>query len=220
MTHLKRSNAKKSLLVMPFLMVSMISFAKPDPDMERMKKGNETVFKGHHFYWKDGGADSVEVKDRTTGQIKTVTMKRGPEVTKMDKEPVFAYENMSANPSLQDNAMGIDEYIKNKFVEAVPERLDTISEITISNVVVDANGKIMYYDLSYLGETKANNNVHQSATSNERLDPIMDKILASCPPVETNMKDGKPVPTYFRFLTKVTLKKVSFQVKAVPVQQK
>lgn len=220
MTHLKRNDYRKYVLMAPLLLGSVFLSAKSDPAIERIKKGNETTFKGHHFYWADGGVDSIETKDRTTGQKKMMTIKRGEAVTKMDKTPVFAYENTSIDPKLQDNAMDISEYLTNKFIEAVPEELDTISEITIANVVIDTKGKIMYYDLSYMGVTKANSNIHQSSTSNKRLDPIMDKILASCPPIETNMKDGKPVLTYFRFLTKVTLKTVSFQFKAVPIEQK
>ena len=195
LTQTRKTSKWKYALALPILMGYTVLFAKSIPDNQRVRVGDVTTFKGHQFYWTKPSVDTIMITDRESGHIKPIAMRNSGYPFKMDNDSLLVFKQTIENyqtPKFRNEAQDISEYLTEKFKEKIKDPLDTISQIAIYNVIVDAKGKIRYYEVGYRGRHFSD----KQYSSNPKFDPIIDEIIENCPVVQTMTLRGEPRPTY------------------------
>lgn len=149
----------KRILALPLLVVCMLFFTKNAfSDDKRKVDGNKVTYKGNVFTMKTFPEDTTFVEDPTTGKELIVVRRKEAIPIMMNNEKIYSEyetdENGFTNAITGFNTIGTlsASSIKQAIVNEIKEDLIKLPEdeynLGLSNVVLDKQGKIAYYDYS------------------------------------------------------------------------
>lgn len=147
----------KMLLALPITLVCVLCFSKNVfSDDKRTINGNKVTFKGNVFTMRSYPEDTTIVVDPTNGEETMKITSRAPIPVTMNGNKIYQEyeidENGSMSPLTGFNTIGtlsstsIKQAIINEIKEYFVQLPDDNYNLGISNIVLDKNGKIVYYD--------------------------------------------------------------------------
>lgn len=204
-TMLAQSGKKRSwkyVLLVPALFGCALLTANTNGKGQRNRTGDVTTYNGNTFYWKKQQTDTILVQDAATGAQSQIFTKPLSQIMKMNDVQVYKEDTFQAMVSsipaqFRYNNQSINEYLKVKLQEEMRVIPDSLLRIDLANMVVNEQGKIVYYDLTT--SYKKSDGFTQMNLDN---DPVfisaMDKVVADCPAWLPAMVNGKPVPIFLQ----------------------
>lgn len=150
LTNNRKNTAWKYTLVIPVLLVCTMVFAKSGASYQRVRVGDKTTFLERTFLWSKSIADTIVVENPATGKNSVLVMNKPSEIYMADKDSVFSSGILAVPPQFRSNNRNFTEYITEQFKQQIKDKPDNLSQIGITNLVVDAEGKIIYYDIVYM----------------------------------------------------------------------
>jgi len=189
----------KQLLIAPVLLLSLLCFTKNAfSGEEPQKEGNKITYKGNVFELQEFPADTVQVMDPVTGEYKYVITRRdGPGfIKKMNNEEVYNTSHQDATIEMRntENKIKMEVGIA---LSSYTKKLGNGNYVyDLDNVVVDKNGKIVYYELQ--GIEPYMNRYGQNADETPIPDDVkteIDKVIVKTleqTKAEQLVIDGKP----------------------------
>ena len=181
-TNRLRPGGWKYLLVLPALLGCTLLMAKSAVNGQRNKEGNLTTYNGNTFKWKTGTKARWD-KPEEKAEV----------IYEMNGMPVYQSEDLATPASFGKEKRAFIEYIQKEFVIRRKASTDTLTGILVSNIVIDAEGRVVYYDLQSARPFTKNKYWSQFGNQDPELNAIMEKIIAESPRWKPAMKDGKPV---------------------------
>lgn len=147
----------KMLLALPITLVCVLCFSKNAfSDDKRTINGNKVTFKGNVFTMRSYPDDTTIVVDPTNGEEKMLITTRVPMPIAMNGDKIYQEyeidENGSLNALTDFNTIGtlssssIKQAVINEIKDDFIKLPDDNYNLGISNIVLDKNGKIIYYD--------------------------------------------------------------------------
>lgn len=140
----------KQLLIAPVLLLSLLCFTKNAfSGEEPQKDGNKITYKGNVFETQAFPPDTMQVMDPATGEIQTIITRRDvPDfIKKMNGEDIYYTSHQDATLEMRNT----ENKIKMEIGVALSSYAKKLGKgnyvYDLENVVVDKNGKIVYYEL-------------------------------------------------------------------------
>jgi hypothetical protein len=196
LTNTKKKNNWKYLFAIPVLLTCTFVFARSNPSGQRVRVGDVTTYNGHRFYWQRDMVDSTQVIDPTTGETTWAIGHRKGSIYRMDNDSVYSNGDMMITQAqFRYNSQQFYEYLESKFKSIHTNIPDSITAISISDIVIDGNGKVSYYDL----QCRTDRNIYDlsAADSPFPYGKTIDKIINESPDWLPAIYKGKNIKVLF-----------------------
>ena len=205
----------KFLALVPAVMGCTLLMARTNDTGQRIRTGDITTFRGNTFDWLRTVVDTILVEDPATKEIQKTWARANPQIISMNgievrPESSFTGVTTAILPQFRYNNQSIHEYLKTKLLEQVGTVPDSLLRIDLVNMVVSAEGKTVYYDVTVtyrtrnqaIGATGAPSGAEPEYYSrivapDEVYTPLIDKIVSESPDWLPAMIQGKSVPVFF-----------------------
>jgi hypothetical protein len=186
LTNNRKANKWKYLAVVPVLLCCGILIAKSASDTRKVKTGNVTVFKGNKFYWMDMPVDSILVEDAVTHERVWTIAKRDPSIVKVNKDSTDR-DNLD---NFTNNGLQIAGYCIAEFGKQAKALPDSLEGLKISNLVIGADGRILYYDADWVWGGS------QKEVTDPYFTTLIDDIMERSPAWSSAQKGKSNRPAY------------------------
>ena len=188
--HTSTAAAKtKMLLIVPLTVVCTICFTQNSFSQRFEKNGNFVTYKGNKFEMSKSWADSIVVTDPYTGYEKMKITQTGPKPLKMNGRAILIITDQT--PYFTGNEKDLRDYLVLNLKNELTTLGDGMYTLNIYDIVVDENGKIVYFDYKDIRRSKTADEVKTNIQQNH---PTI--IYASDPQITVNINDPKTgVPT-------------------------
>ncbi len=205
LTQSRNKRPWKYVALLPVLFGCTLLMARTLEDNQRNRIGDTTAYGGNVFEWQKASTDSIRLEDPVSGKQHTVLQVTQPQIirmngTKVYHEDSFKYEVSVIAAQFRNNGQSIHEYLKEKLLEQVHTVPDSLDRIDLTNMVVDARGKIVYYDLvvAYRSpDSRAFSFNGGYVVNDPKYTAIIDKIVKESSDWLPGMVAGKAVPVFF-----------------------
>lgn len=185
------------LLLVPVLLGSTLLTAKPADKGEI--QGNKLSFKGNVFTWRQ--SDTL-FYDREKGQAELIpanTTIKPQVIVGMNNEPVYRNDYLQMQATYGNTVTAFADYVKEEFHKLRQNTMDSLTYLVDLNVVVDKDGKVIYFDAHYARPEGVSG--QQSLWSlpyagDAHADALMDKIIAGSPLWKPALNEGKTVNSF------------------------
>lgn len=205
LTNSNKKNSWRYLFAIPVLLTCTFVFAKSNPSSQRVRLENVTTYNGHRFYWEEDMVDSIQVMDVITRETTWVVTNLRGRISKMDKDSVYAQEELGIRKAqFKHENKDFQEYITSRFKSQFPGLPDSISNISVMNVVIDEAGAVVYYDIRcYTGK---NYDLTLVGSPLALYGKAIEKIIDESPKWSSAMSNGVPIkvalPSVFHIYVK------------------
>src|SRR5690606_19558716 len=148
----------------PVLVLSVFCFSKNAfSDNKKIKDGNTVTYRGNVFELSSLAIDTFMVQDPATGEMILRIARREPVPVKINGDTIYqdyalrdmigkGLETVTSQSTLK--ASGMRLYLLDNLKKEISKLHDGNYWLGISNVIVDKNGKVVYYDYAGL-QTKS-----------------------------------------------------------------
>lgn len=205
----KTSKAAKSkqLFIIPFVFIAMIcctqtAFSDDGPQRE----GNKVTYRGNVIeFATEGTADTLWVEDPVTGDLAMAVSHRDPMPIKLNG--VRIYNEFDFTPGAWDQSKGtpansnlsihiLKVYLLSSMNKLIKQLDDGRYFFRLSHVVLNKEGKIIYYNLSKLQcvTTQDERAVEVNEKLSEKFADAVKTIIENSPKYQPARYDGKHVP--------------------------
>ncbi|WP_118977010.1 M56 family metallopeptidase [Taibaiella koreensis] len=193
LTQQRKTQAWKYSFWIPAICAGLLLAAKPADNNERVRVGDKTHFRGHDFYWTPEAFDSVLVEDPTTKEMTTVRVNLGPMIHKMDQDIVYNNDDAAiVKARFNKDGKELFSYAENAFRKQFSDIPDSIRSIAVTNIVIDAEGKIRYYDIQISADGPLYENVRGKSLIADYT-RALEKIIDGSPSWQPATAGGKHV---------------------------
>ena len=154
----KRSTtaAKSKMLVfLPLAVVCTLCFSKTSFSQRFIREGNKVTYRGNTFELSDQGKDTMQLLDPVTGKIKIVVAQKQTTPLTMNGKPILQKVDKQLYFSASDE--DLQTYVLKKMNHELDKLDDGMYIISISNLVVDKNGNVVYFDYDDMHGFKIDN---------------------------------------------------------------
>jgi hypothetical protein len=197
LTKNQKSNNWKYLAVIPAILCCTLLIAKTNPGNKKVTNGDRTAYKGNVFYWTKEAIDSVMVANPETGAPTWVVVKKNPSIYRMNSDSVLSSERFDVAPQFRSRNMSFKDYFKAEFMRGAKKLSDSMVSVELVNVVINEEGKIVYYDTYYASVVRKSGTKRSSITDNAPdYNALVEKIVENCPGWLPGLRSGKPVKTF------------------------
>jgi bla regulator protein blaR1 len=190
----RRSSAlakSKMFIFIPLAMVCIICFSKNSFSKRNERNGNIVQYRGNTFeYSAKQRFDTVLLTDPVTGQQSGKVVKHDPIPEKMNGNRIYLPSELSSQPQSYAQNGSIPDYLfKNlsKYLDKLP---DGTYRLDINNIVIDPNGKIVYFEGIGLCRTTDT----RALGMKELIAQKTDDILNNAPALKPGKANGHSVP--------------------------
>jgi len=192
LTKKSKANRWNYLAILPVVAVCTMAM-RSDYGPERKTEGKNTTFKSNKFEWMQRPDKDVVMAVWDSDERYVSKQPQGPIIVRMNGDSVYANDDPSLIAA-QYRAQNEQYYeaLNKKFKEMINPVPDSINEVNIMNVVIDKQGRIVYYDLEYHCKSSGHNSIPY-------WDKKIDDVIATLPDWLPALKDGKPVASYQEF---------------------
>lgn len=213
LTEPRSKQSWKYLATIPLIFCCVLTMAKrTNTDAVRSKEGNVTTFKGNTFTWQEREPRKVVKSTFGSDDYYISEIPQEPVINRMNGDSVFMNDMVTLPAQFRQQNLGFFDYINEEFKKRVPNPPDSIQQIQINNIVVNAEGKIVYYDLTYLGIAHSNDPYPP-------LEAIVNDIITSAPAWMPATQFGKPVPVFMDNASAIVLKNMTFQIRPLTKEE-
>lgn len=195
--HSLRPGTRKYLLLIPVLLCCAFLSAKPSDKVEI--QGNRMISNGNVLIWRQ--SDTL-FYDKEKGQVELVpaNAKVKPQViVGINDEPVYRNDYLQMQATYGNTATAFADYVKEEFHKLRINTVDSLTYLVDLNVVVDKEGKVVYFDAQYARpETAQGQQAMWNAlyTGDTHADNLVGKIIADSPLWKPALNNGKTVNSY------------------------
>lgn len=205
LTQSGNKGAWKYLALVPALLCCTLLMAKTNDNDLKKRIGDRTTYHGNVFDWEKSPVDSVTLMDPVSGIWHTVKEVAAPQIisingAKVYHEDSFKHAVSVIVPQFRYNGQSIHQYLKEKLLEQVGNVPDSLDRIDLTNMVVDARGKIVYYDLAVAYQSTNSSSsffMNNNVINHPEYAGIIDKIVRESPDWLPGMVNGVAVPVFF-----------------------
>jgi hypothetical protein len=191
----------KKLLLLPALLGCTLLTANADPKTGCAVQGNQMTFKGNSFTWRE--TDTISYNQKTGyAEHVPVTAKTKPQlIVSMNNEPVHRNDFLQTQASYGKTEDAFVDYIIQEFRMARSTTADSNTYLTDLSLVIDKEGKIVYFDARF---GRDENPIKQQKFWSTLNDPdkepnmMIEKIITKAPLWKPATIDGKPVNSFVR----------------------
>jgi len=134
----------KMLVFIPLAMVCIVCFSKNGFSQRFERKGNKVTYRGNTFTLSEATHDTVEVMDPSTGATTTKVVIKDPTPVKMNGKPIV--ENAKEQAKYTGGDKDLRKYMLTNMRQELGNLKDGCYKLDISDIVIDENGKIVYFD--------------------------------------------------------------------------
>ncbi len=180
----------KMLVFIPLALVCIVCFSKNSFSQRFERKGNKVTYRGNTFTLSEPMHDTVEMIDPVSGNTTTKVIIKDPTPIKMNGKTIVEYPNEPARYT------GGDKDLRKYLLTNMREELGNLKEgyykLEISDIIIDANGKIVYFDYQDMKRGKPIEEV------NVRTKPSGPTLIKASDPeihVTINAGPGQPFKT-------------------------
>lgn len=201
----------KTVLFIPLVFICALCFSKNTYSNKIEKHGNFATYHGNTFeFTPPSGNDTVVVMDPVTGKENMMIMTKTPYPIKMNDKKIYSHNDLEGKtnalgkPSNEEagfNADNIREYLVTGLSKELAALPDNEYRITFSNIVVDENGKIVYFEYEGISTYKKPSTkpdtvaLIDKAVEKKIADKVYD-LLNNAPAHSPGVIDGNAVPFY------------------------
>lgn len=206
----------KYAAVIPVLALCSIVMAASTPNLSKTKSGSTTFFKGNRFVWKERPDKDYVVSIFGSEEKYVRSMPQQPIIVTMNGDSVYyADQSDLTPPQYRAGNQAFSTAITAAFKKAAPNAPDSIELISISNLVIDKTGRLVYYDLNYQCTNSWTN------SSIPFWDEKVDQVIESMPLWLPALKDGEAVASFvdFQFALNVHRKTRTFQARPLSKEE-
>ncbi len=222
----KLNKGWKYFAVVPALLCCTLIMAKSADRNQRIRVGDKTTFKGNDFYWIGGAVDSTPVADPVTNDMTWIVTQKMPEIQKMNSDSIYNEYSLdittsSVKPQFRYQQQSIHDYLKDRLKKTLKQLPDSLSRIDMNNVVLDKNGKVVYFDIisSYVKKGSKNGTTGEFFSSSLENDPTLlnalDKIIEDSPAWMPGIINGKSVPCFLAHGAVIEFKPTVYVIQSI-----
>ncbi|PSK91525.1 M56 family metallopeptidase [Taibaiella chishuiensis] len=214
LTQAGKKSTWKYLALVPALMGCTLLMARTNDSGNRVRTGDATTYRGNILKWRMDVVDTILVQDAVTKEVQKIWAIPDPQIIALNGAEVYPESSFTGIPTaivpqFRYKNQSVHEYLKAKLLEQLGSVPDSLLRIDLVNMVVNAEGKIVYYDVTVTYSTR--NPIDrvggQPAASApgyySRMDledriytPVIDKIVNESPEWMPAMLQGKAVPAF------------------------
>ncbi len=193
----KRQNQKsdgwKYLLLIPAVLGCTFLMARAASG-ERVQQGNVTYYKDNTFVWRHSDTLSYDRSTKRAEREAVDAKVKNQIISSMNNEPVYRNEYLAAPASYGLTELAYVENLQKKFSAACKNTRDSATRISISNLVIDKAGRVVYYDARYNKPYVQGIKTWKPFPDQEPvLNTILDKIITESPNWKPAKLNGLPV---------------------------
>lgn len=180
----------KMLLIVPLTLVSAICFTNNGFSQRFERNGNFITYQGNKFEMSKSTTDSIFIIDPVTGKELLKIVQTDPKPIKMNGRDIAIQTDQS--PYYTGSEKDLREYLLRNLKEELTKLDDGPYTLNIKDIVVDENGKIVYFDYQNMRRSKAANEL---GAQQKPSGPMI--INSSDPKVTISINDpktGAPTP--------------------------
>lgn len=197
--HSLRPHNRKYLLLIPVLLGCTFLMAKPADKGGIEIQGNKMSFKGNVFTWRQ--SDTL-FYDKEKGQAELISSNAAvkPQVIiGINNEPVYRNDYLQMQATYGNTGTAFADYVKEEFHKLRKNTADSLTYLTDLSIVVDKDGKVIYFDAHYARPEKVPGQQSMLGllyASDSNADILVDKIIADSPLWKPAVNEGKAVNSY------------------------
>lgn len=174
----------KMLLIVPLTVVSVICFTNNSFSQRFEKNGNFVTYQGNKFEMSKSTMDSIFLIDPITGKEELKIVQTDPKPIRMNGRDIVIQTDQS--PYYTGSEKDLRDYLLHNLKEELSKLEDGPYTLNIRDIVVDENGKIVYFDYQNMRRSKTANELGAQPTPSG---PMI--INSSDPKVTLNINDPK-----------------------------
>ena len=168
----------KMLVFVPLALVCALCFSKNAFSQKFVKNGNVITYRGNRFEMSEPMTDTMTMTDPVSGKEKQMLVTRDPLVIKMNGKKLYNTDEVTTRPQPFTKNGSIEEYLLKNLSEELNKLPDGEYSPGLSEVVFDANGKIIFYQYSGMFNKPLQQDI-EKALANK-----IDKLLHDAPAVQ------------------------------------
>jgi len=181
LTHRSSAASRTRMLVfIPLALVCIICFSKNSFSQRFERNGNTVTYRGNTFELSDAKYDTTSYLDPVTGKWHTTIIETTPAPITMNGKPIA--KDVDQKPVFTGSDKDLRDYLLKNMKGELGKLNDGLYTLNISNIFVDENGRIVYFDYD---------NMKRSKTLNEAEDPVQhvstSTAAASDPPIQVTL---------------------------------
>jgi hypothetical protein len=185
----------KMFVFIPLALVCIVCFSKSSFSQKFERKGNIVTYRGNTFeYGQNPQIDTQILTDPVTNQETIKFVKHEPVPMKMNGIDIYGNQFHPDNidmpaPYAKDGS--VEDHILKGISKDLNKLTDGIYRIDLGNVVVDATGRIVYYEYGGITSQGHNNNIPKDIE--KTIAGHIDDLLNSVPVMKPAKLNNKPV---------------------------
>lgn len=197
----------KQALVLPVIILALLCFTNNAfPWQPPQKDGNKITYRGNVIEFPEGGdPDTMMTKDPSTGEMQMVITRREPRPYKINGSRIYNEEELNGKgpngrycTESALNAQVLKDYLLVNLGKEIKKLPDGDYRITLSDIVVDDKGAVVFFQFDGLMKTKKVDNVRQSVQMvddklNSRFANRVAELVNDMPKHEPAVYDGEEV---------------------------
>jgi beta-lactamase regulating signal transducer with metallopeptidase domain len=193
-----KSDNRKYLLLIPALLACTFLMAKTNTEVENEIPGNKISFNGNMLTFRQ--SDTL-FYDRVKGKAELVPANskvKQQVVVGINNEPVYRNDYLQMQAGFGNTSTAFADYIRDEFQKLRKNTADSMTYLIDMNIVVDKDGKVVYYRANYARAESASAQPVWGSFNNwgDRANEFLEKIIADSPQWKPALNDGKPVNSY------------------------
>ncbi len=177
----------KMLVFLPLAMVCFVCFSKNGFSQRFERNGNKVTYRGNTFTLSDPARDTVEMIDPSTGITTTKVVIKDPTPVMMNGKPVA--ETPNEQPKYTGGDKDLRKYMLTNMRQELGNLKDGYYKLDISDIIIDENGKIVYFDFQ---DMKRGKPIEEVNTHTKPSGPTL--IKASDPDIHVTINAGPGHP--------------------------
>jgi len=182
----------KMAVILPVLAVAAGCFTKETTKRTFERNGNEVTYNGNKFRMSESKTDTIMMMDPVSGDTMTQVVATVPTPVEMNGQKI--YTSSEASPAGYIAGSNTLEEVVNKTAAAEMTSLpDGDYWIDMNNVVVNENGKVVFYEFRGLRRMGAGPSNTVSADSTEKMVAAIDNALNEATAMKPATANGKNV---------------------------
>ncbi len=201
----------KMLVFVPLALVCIVCFSKNAFSQKFERNGNKVTYRGNTFELSEPSYDTVILIDPVTANEITKIMQHDPSPIKMNGKTI--QQNVDKNPYFTGSDKDLRDYLLRNMKDALSKLPNGQYRLDISNIVIDENGKVAYFDYSEMQRIKTSDEV-------KNVTPSKGVVKVSDPAMKINIIGNPPMgngpftvrkntdPAYFEAIDKNTQQEI------------
>lgn len=179
----------KMVMVLPLTIACLALFSQISYSKRFDRQGNKVTYRGNTFELGNALQDTIIIVDPVTGGEITKYIKRPPMPETINGIKIYKPAELTTQPQGYTQNGMLQDYVFRKISGMLNELPDGTYDLDISSLVIDKNGKIVYYE----GEGFRQYNNRVPDRTRDAIAAKIDEILYDAPAMKPGQVNGNSV---------------------------